>query len=223
MSPKKIAWVLIVLASLFVSGCRITLTPIVSLSSLKDVSIRTAPVVITANMGTCSKEFLESVANFFKASYIIRPVACRKKGEGYEALWETEIPLLRTGDEQKIPHVPVSIYYSKNHTVILTLKTDFLNDLSDKLNEKGITLKDNEIFIAFIFKNDTEQAVNIAVENVLVNGIPVGRDMAIFKIRPSGSVMVRLSDLGVNSLFLGGIEAAGVFPAIEPRTDSEPE
>ncbi|AVO22955.1 hypothetical protein HWB57_gp118 [Erwinia phage vB_EamM-Bue1] len=107
--------------------------------------------------------------------------------------------------------------------MILTLKTDFLNDLSDKLNEKGITLKDNEIFIAFIFKNDTEQAVNIAVENVLVNGIPVGRDMAIFKIRPSGSVMVRLSDLGVNSLFLGGIEAAGVFPAIEPRTDSEPE
>lgn len=223
MSPKNIAGVLIVLASLFLGGCRITLTPVVSLSSLKDGDIRTAPVVITAKTQTCTKEFLDDTANFFKANYQIKAVACKQKREGFEAIWETDIPLLRTGDEKKIPRVPVSIYYSKNHTVIMTLKTDFLNDLSEKLKQKGLELKDNDVFIAFIFKNDTKEDVNIAVENVFVNNVPVGRDMAIFKIKPSGSVMVRLSDLTVNSLMLGGIEAAGVFPAIEPKTDSDAE
>jgi len=219
VSPKKIAWVLIVLASLFIGGCRITLTPIVSLSSLKDVSVRTAPVAITANTDSCTKEFLVDAADLFKANYQIKPVTCRPKGNKFEALWETEIPLLRTGDEKKIPHVPASIYYSKNHTVILTLKTEFINDLADKLKQRGVDLKDNDMYIAFIFKNDTAEAVNIAVENVFVNSIPVGKEMAIFKVKPGGSVMVRMSDIGVNSLMLGGLEAVGVFPALEPKSD----
>lgn len=221
MSPKKIVGVLIVLASFFLSGCRITLTPIVSLSSLQDGKARTTPVVITAKTQTCTKDFLNETADLFKATFQIKPVECRKKGQVFEAVWETEIPLLRSGDESKIPRVPVSIYYSKNHTVIMTLKSDFLNDISEKMKLQGADIKDNEIYIAFLFRNDTSAEVNIAVENVFINGVPVGRDMAIFRIRPSGSALVRLSDITTNSLLLGGVEAAGVFPALEPKVDSD--
>lgn len=220
MSPKKIVWVLIVLASLLIGGCRITLTPIVSLSSLRDSNIRTAPVVITANTDKCGQDFLHNMAELFKTNYIIKSLTCRVQNNSYDAIWETEIPLFRTGDEKKIPHVPASIYYSRNHSVILTLRTEFLNDIIAKARDLGMELTDNDVFITFVFKNDTKEDVNIAVENVFVNNSPVGRDMVIFKIRKGGSVMVRFSDLGVNSLFLGGIEAAGVFPAIDPSESS---
>lgn len=221
MSPTKFIGVLIVLASLLIGGCRITVTPIVSLSQLRDSNVRTVPVAITANVPMCDVGTVKKVAAAFKDKYLLRPIGCHppKSGMGADATWETEVPLLRSGDEAKIPRIAGSVYYSRNNSILLLLRPDFIRDVKAQASVKGFKPEYSDVVISLIIRNDTKESVDIAVENVFVNGTPVGRDMQIFRISPGGAISVRLSDIGVDTLFLGGVEAVGVFPAQKARDD----
>lgn len=217
MSPTKFIGVLIVLASLLIGGCRITVTPIVSLSQLRDGNVRTIPVAITANGPMCDIGSVKKLATVFKDKYLLRPIGCRppKSGLGVDSAWEAQIPLLRSGDEAKIPRIAGGMYYSRNNSILLLLKPDFVRDIKAQASLKGYHPEYSDVIISLILRNDTKESVDIAVENVFINGTPIGREMQIFRISPGGAISVRLSDIGVDTLFLGGVEAVGVFPALK--------
>lgn len=188
-----------------------------SLSQLRDNDVRTVPVSITANFPACDLGFIKRVATDFKDKYLLRPIGCKppKNGIGVDSTWETQIPILRSGDQSKIPHIPGSIYYSINNSIILLLKPDFVKDIKSQAMMLGYKPEYSTIFISLTIRNDTAKSEDIAVENVFINEVPIGRDMQIFRISPGGAINIRLSDIGVDTLFLGGVEAVGVFPALK--------
>lgn len=216
MSPTKFIGVLIVLASLLIGGCRITVTPIVSLSQLRDSNVRSVPVAITANVPMCDVGSVKKLATAFKDKYLLRPIGCRpaKNGMGADATWQAELPLLRSGDEAKMPRIAGSLYYSRNNSILLVLKPDFIRDIKQQAALKGYNPEYSDVVVSLIIRNDSREDVDIAVENVFVNEVPVGREMQIFRIKPGGAISIRLSDISIDTLFLGGVEAVGVFPAL---------
>jgi hypothetical protein len=71
------------------------------------------------------------------------------------------------------------------------------------------------VIVTFKIVNDTGKPVRIATQGVFVNNDAVGNEMNIFEVKPEGTIWIRLSNVGVNSLLLDGIEPVGVLPARE--------
>ena len=78
--------------------------------------------------------------------------------------------------------------------------------------KQGVNLT-TDITVTFQITNNTKKPVRIATQGVFVNNEAVGNEMNVFEIKPGGKIWIRLSDVGVNSLLVEGIEPVGVLPA----------
>lgn len=200
------------LASLLVS-CRIFVTPIVSVSELKDSTVRTIPVTLSSDISGCNKPFLDQIASEFHSFHNITPLGCfDDDSKDLKPFWKATIPLLRTGDEGKIPYLSASIYYSMNNSIIITFNPSFFDKLKQFTVGRGVSLP-TDVVVTMQIVNDTKEPVRLATQGVFVNNEAVGNEMTIFEIKPGGKVWVKLSNVGVNSLLAEGIEPVGVLPA----------
>jgi hypothetical protein len=201
-------------AMLLLTSCRIFVTPIISVSELWNPEVRTLPVTISANVQTCNKGILDGIVQEFQNFQKLVPLGCFEENTNtLKPYWKTTIPLLRRGDEGKIPYLSASIYYSQNNSIIITFNPSFYKKL--KQHTVGRVDVGSEVIVTFKIVNDTGKPVRIATQGVFVNNDAVGNEMNIFEVKPEGTIWVRLSNVGVNSLLLDGIEPVGVLPARE--------
>lgn len=199
---------------LLLTSCRIFVTPIISVSELWNPEVRTLPVTISADVSTCDKGILDRVVQKFQNFQKLVPLGCFEQNTNtLKPYWKTTIPLLRRGDEGKIPYLSASIYYSQNNSIIITFNPSFYNKL--KQHTVGRVDVESEVTVTFKIVNDTGKPVRIATQGVFVNNDAVGNEMNIFEVKPEGAIWIRLSNVGVNSLLLDGIEPVGVLPARE--------
>lgn len=207
--------ILLAIAAITLVSCRISVTPVISVTDLWDTSVRTVPVTISTEARTCNKGVLDGVVREFSSFHKLTPLGCFEEGsKSLKPYWETTIPLLRKGDEGKIPYLSASIYYSKNNSIIVTFNTAFYDKIRKHALDQGFGSEAN-IDLDFQILNNTDMPVRLATQGVFVNGNSSGNDMNIYEIRPGGKIWVRLSDVGVNSLLVEGIEPVGVLPARE--------
>lgn len=210
---KGMTRILVVLVAILLNSCRIYVTPIISVSDLQDPDVRTIPVLLSTDAPGCSKESLELIANQFRAFHNMTPSGCfNEGGKELRSYWETTIPLLRKGDEGKIPYLPGGVYYSQNNSVIAIFNPTFYGKLKEYTLGRGTDLKD-DVVITFQIINNTKQSVRIATQGVYVNNSAVGNEMNVFELAAGGKIWVRLSNVGVTSLMSDGIEPVGVLPA----------
>lgn len=201
--------------TLVLSSCRIFVTPIISVSDLWNPNIRTVPVTLTTDAQTCDVKELDRVVREFQSFQKLTSLGCFEDStQNLRPFWKTTIPLLRKGDEGKIPYLSASIYYSQNHSVIVTFNPSFYNKLKEYTVGRGVNMT-SDINISFQITNDTPAPVRIATQGVFVNNDAVGNEMSIFEIKPNGKIWIKLSNVGVNSLLVEGIEPVGVLPARE--------
>ena len=199
---------------LLLTSCRIFVTPIISVSELWNPEVRTLPVTISADVQTCNKGILDGIVQEFQNFQKLVPLGCFEENTNtLKPYWKTTIPLLRRGDEGKIPYLSASIYYSQNNSIIITFNPSFYNKL--KQHTVGRVDVGSEVTVTFKIVNDTGKPVRIATQGVFVNNDAVGNEMNIFEVKPEGTIWIRLSNVGVNSLLLDGIEPVGVLPARE--------
>ncbi|ASD51312.1 hypothetical protein [Dickeya phage JA15] len=199
-------------AALLLVSCRIFVTPIISVSELWNPEVRTLPVTISADVQTCNKGILDGIVQEFQTFQKLIPLGCFEENTNtLKPYWETTIPLLRKGDEGKIPYLSASIYYSQNNSIIITFNPSFYAKL--KQHTVGRLDVNSELTVTFKIVNDSAKPVRIATQGVFVNGEAVGNEMNIFEVKPEGTIWIRLSNVGVNSLLLDGIEPVGVLPA----------
>ena len=209
---RGISRLLLACAALLLVSCRIFVTPIISVSELWNPDVRTLPVTISADVQTCNKGILDSVVQEFQTFQKLTPLGCFEENtNSLKPYWKTTIPLLRKGDEGKIPYLSASIYYSQNNSIIITFNPSFYAKL--KQYTVGRLDVNSELTVTFKIVNDSTKPVRIATQGVFVNGEAVGNEMNIFELRPEGTIWIRLSNVGVNSLLLDGIEPVGVLPA----------
>lgn len=208
-------WILMTFLTLVLTSCRIFVTPIISVSDLWNSDVRTIPVTITADVQTCDKKDLDNVVNEFQSFQKLMALGCFEDStQSLKPFWKTTIPLLRRGDEGKIPYLSASIYYSQNHSIIITFNPSFYNKLKQYTVGRGVNMT-SDLNVSFQITNDTPNPIRIATQGVFVNNEAVGNEMGIFEVKPNGKIWVRLSNVGVNSLLVEGIEPVGVLPARE--------
>ena len=211
---RGISRLMLACAMLLLTSCRIFVTPIISVSELWNPEVRTLPVTISANVQTCNKGILDGIVQEFQNFQKLVPLGCFEENTNtLKPYWKTTIPLLRRGDEGKIPYLSASIYYSQNNSIIITFNPSFYKKL--KQHTVGRVDVGSEVIVTFKIVNDTGKPVRIATQGVFVNNDAVGNEMNIFEVKPEGTIWVRLSNVGVNSLLLDGIEPVGVLPARE--------
>ncbi|EHT1484404.1 hypothetical protein KXE51_003384 [Salmonella enterica] len=211
---RGISRLMLACAMLLLTSCRIFVTPIISVSELWNPEVRTLPVTISADVSTCDKGILDRVVQEFQNFQKLVPLGCFEQNTNtLKPYWKTTIPLLRRGDEGKIPYLSASIYYSQNNSIIITFNPSFYNKL--KQHTVGRVDVGSEVTVTFKIVNDTGKPVRIATQGVFVNNDAVGNEMNIFEVKPEGAIWIRLSNVGVNSLLLDGIEPVGVLPARE--------
>ncbi len=211
---RGISRLMLACAMLLLTSCRIFVTPIISVSELWNPEVRTLPVTISADVSTCDKGILDRVVQKFQNFQKLVPLGCFEQNTNtLKPYWKTTIPLLRRGDEGKIPYLSASIYYSQNNSIIITFNPSFYNKL--KQHTVGRVDVGSEVIVTFKIVNDTGKPVRIATQGVFVNNDAVGNEMNIFEVKPEGTIWIRLSNVGVNSLLLDGIEPVGVLPARE--------
>jgi hypothetical protein len=141
------------------------------------------------------------------------PVGCfNEGGKDFRSYWQMTIPLLRRGDEGKIPYLSGSIYYSPNNSVIAIFNPSFYEKLKQYTVGQGVDLG-SDVSITFQIHNDTDQPIRLATQGVFVNDDAVGNEVNVFEIKPGGKARIKLSNVGVNSLMLEGIEPVAVIPA----------
>lgn len=211
---RGISRLLLACAMLLLTSCRIFVTPIISVSELWNPEVRTLPVTISADVQTCNKGILDGIVQEFQNFQKLVPLGCFEENTNtLKPYWKTTIPLLRRGDEGKIPYLSASIYYSQNNSIIITFNPSFYNKL--KQHTVGRVDVGSEVTVTFKIVNDTGKPVRIATQGVFVNNDAVGNEMNIFEVKPEGTIWIRLSNVGVNSLLLDGIEPVGVLPARE--------
>lgn len=198
---------------LVLTSCRIFVTPIISVSDLWDPEVRVLPVTISTESAECNKKMLDRISGEFSSFHNIQPVGCFDDNKNsLKPYWKTTIPLLRKGDEGKIPYLSASIYYSQNNSIIIIFNPSFYEKLKKHTLGRGVNMA-SDVVITFQITNNTEKPVRIATQGVFVNNEAVGNEMNVFEIRPGGQIWIRLSDVGVNSLMSEGIEPVGVLPA----------
>lgn len=211
---RGISRLMLACAMLLLTSCRIFVTPIISVSELWNPEVRTLPVTISADVQTCNKGILDGIVQEFQNFQKLVPLGCFEENTNtLKPYWKTTIPLLRRGDEGKIPYLSASIYYSQNNSIIITFNPSFYNKL--KQHTVGRVDVGSEVTVTFKIVNDTGKPVRIATQGVFVNNDAVGNEMNIFEVKPEGAIWIRLSNVGVNSLLLDGIEPVGVLPARE--------
>lgn len=211
---RGISRLMLACAMLLLTSCRIFVTPIISVSELWNPEVRTLPVTISADVQTCNKGILDGIVQEFQNFQKLVPLGCFEENTNtLKPYWKTTIPLLRRGDEGKIPYLSASIYYSQNNSIIITFNPSFYNKL--KQHTVGRVDVGSEVTVTFKIVNDTGKPVRIATQGVFVNNDAVGNEMSIFEVKPEGTIWIRLSNVGVNSLLLDGIEPVGVLPARE--------
>lgn len=199
-------------AVLLLTSCRIFVTPIISVSELWNTEVRTLPVTISADTQTCNKSILDGIVQEFQVFQKLIPLGCFEENTNtLKPYWKTTIPLLRRGDEGKIPYLSASIYYSQNNSIIITFNPSFYTKL--KQHTVGRIDVGTEVSVIFKIVNDTDSPVRIATQGVFVNNEAIGNEMNIFELKSQGTMWIRLSNVGVNSLLLDGIEPVGVLPA----------
>lgn len=209
---RGISRLLLACAVLLLVSCRIFVTPIISVSELWNPEVRTLPVTISADVQTCNKGILDGIVQEFQTFQKLIPLGCFEENTNtLKPYWKTTIPLLRKGDEGKIPYLSASIYYSQNNSIIITFNPSFYAKL--KQHTVGRLDVNSELTVTFKIVNDSTKPVRIATQGVFVNGEAVGNEMNIFEVKPEGTIWIRLSNVGVNSLLLDGIEPVGVLPA----------
>lgn len=211
---RGISRLMLACAMLLLTSCRIFVTPIISVSELWNPEVRTLPVTISADVQTCNKGVLDGIVEEFQTFQKLIPLGCFEENtNSLKPYWKTTIPLLRRGDEGKIPYLSASIYYSQNNSIIITFNPSFYNKL--KQHTVGRVDVGSEVTVTFKIVNDTGKPVRIATQGVFVNNDAVGNEMNMFEVKPEGTIWIRLSNVGVNSLLLDGIEPVGVLPARE--------
>lgn len=206
--------VLAAIVALTLSGCRLTVMPIISISELQDAGRRTVTIAVSTDSPDCDVSFLNRIADIFVGFQTLSPAGCFVDNGQKRAYWNTTLPLLRKGDEGKIPYLSASIYYSKNSSVIATFNNDFYGKIKKYAQENHMELNDS-VSVVFQFNNDTKKPVKIAVQGVYVNSEPVGNEISVYQVKPSGKIWIKLSNVGTNSLLLEGIEPVGVVPALQ--------
>lgn len=210
---KGIIRLIVLLAAILLNSCRIYVTPVISVSDLQDPKVRTIPVLLSTDTPGCGKEFLDKIASQFNSFHNIVPSGCfNEGGKELKSYWETTIPLLRKGDEGKIPYLPGGVYYSENNSIIAIFNPSFYGKLRQYSINQGVDIN-NDITITFQIKNNTKMPMRVATQSVFVNGNAIGNDMNVFELAPGSSVWIRMSNVGVNSLLIEGIEPIGVMPA----------
>lgn len=206
---------MLAMALLVLTSCRIFVTPIISVTDLWNPDIRTVPVTLSADVSTCNKNVLDSVVTEFQSFQKLSPLGCFEENtNSLKPYWKTTIPLLRRGDEGKIPYLSASIYYSQNNSIIMTFNPAFYAKIKQHTLGRGVNLGD-DISVSFQIVNDTGKPIRVAAQGVFVNEDAIGNEMNIFEIKPDGKIWIKLSNVGVNSLLIEGIEPVGVLPAIE--------
>ncbi|QVW27192.1 hypothetical protein [Escherichia phage vB_EcoM-ZQ1] len=211
---RGISRLLLACSMLLFTSCRIFVTPIISVSEFWNPEVRTVPVTLSASVPTCNKGMLDIIVQEFQPFQKLVPLGCFDENMStLKPYWKTTIPLLRHGDEGKIPYISASIYYSQNNSIIITFNPSFYAKLKQQMvGRLGAT---SDIIVTFKIMNDTDKPVRIATQSVFVNNDAVGNGMSIFEVNPGGTILIRLSNVGVNSLLLDGIEPVGVLPARE--------
>ena len=205
-------WFMVVMMTVALASCRIFIMPMISVSDLSNPDVRVVPVSISTDSKTCDQPLLDRITGEFNFYQNIQPMGCFTDKENLKPFWRTTIPLLRKGDEAKIPYLSASIYYSQNNSVIVTFNTSFIDALKQRSLGRGTRLTE-DVVITFQITNDTKKPVRMATQGVFIDNQPIGGDMNIVEIKPGGSVWIRLSNVGVNSLLMDGIEPVGVIPA----------
>lgn len=206
-------WFVMAMMALVLTSCRIFVTPIISISDLWDTDVRVVPVTISADNNQCDKSMLDETTELFQSFQNLQPVGCFDDNKDtLRPYWKTTIPLLRKGDEGKIPYLSASIYYSQNNSIIITFNPSFYDKLKRYTVKRGVNLT-TDVTVTFQITNNTKKPVRIATQGVFVNNEAVGNEMNVFEVKPGGKIWIRLSDVGVNSLLGEGIEPVGVIPA----------
>ncbi len=206
-------WFVMAMMALVLTSCRIFVTPIISISDLWDTDVRVVPVTISADNNQCDKSMLDETTELFQSFQNLQPVGCFDDNKDtLRPYWKTTIPLLRKGDEGKIPYLSASIYYSQNNSIIITFNPSFYDKLKRYTVKRGVNLT-TDVTVTFQITNNTKKAVRIATQGVFVNNEAIGNEMNVFEVKPGGKIWIRLSDVGVNSLLGEGIEPVGVIPA----------
>lgn len=206
-------WVVMIFMVLVLTSCRIFVTPIISVSDLWDTDVRVVPVTISTDSNKCEKSMLDEATILFQSFQNLQPVGCFDDNKDtLRPYWKTTIPLLRKGEEGKIPYLSASIYYSQNNSIIITFNPSFYDKIKRYTKKQGVNLT-TDITVTFQITNNTKKSIRIATQGVFVNNEAVGNEMNVFEIKPGGKVWIRLSDVGVNSLLMEGIEPVGVLPA----------
>lgn len=206
-------WVVMIFMVLVLTSCRIFVTPIISVSDLWDTDVRVVPVTISTDSNKCEKSILDEATILFQSFQNLQPVGCFDDNKDtLRPYWKTTIPLLRKGEEGKIPYLSASIYYSQNNSIIITFNPSFYDKIKRYTKKQGVNLT-TDITVTFQITNNTKKPIRIATQGVFVNNEAVGNEMNVFEIKPGGKVWIRLSDVGVNSLLMEGIEPVGVLPA----------
>lgn len=206
-------WFVMTMMALVLTSCRIFVTPIISVSDLWDTDVRVVPVTISTDNNQCDKSLLDEAADLFQSFQNLQPVGCFDDNKDtLRPYWKTTIPLLRKGDEGKIPYLSASIYYSQNNSIIITFNPSFYEKLKRYTVKRGVNMT-TDVTVTFQITNNTKKPVRIATQGVFVNNEAVGNEMSVFEVKPGGKIWIRLSDVGVNSLLGEGIEPVGVLPA----------
>lgn len=206
-------WFVMTVMAFVLTSCRIFVTPIISISDLWDTDVRVVPVTISADNDQCDKSMLDETSEIFQSFQTLQPVGCFDDNKDtLRPYWKTTIPLLRKGDEGKIPYLSASIYYSQNNSIIITFNPSFYEKLKRYTIKRGVNLT-TDVTVTFQITNNTKNPVRIATQSVFVNNEAVGNEMNVFEMKPGGKIWIRLSDVGVNSLLGEGIEPVGVVPA----------
>lgn len=201
-----------VMMTMALTSCRIFVMPMISVSDLANPDIRVVPVSISTDAEQCNKGVLDRLSGEFSTFQNIQPMGCFTDETALRPFWKTTIPLLRKGEEGKIPYLSASIYYSQNNSIIATFNTSYIQNLKERSLGRGFNMNE-DVVITFQVTNDTNTPVRIATQGVFIDNQPVGSEMNIVEVKPNGKVWIRLSNVGVNSLIMEGVEPVGVIPA----------
>lgn len=199
---------------LFLSGCRIDVSPTVKISDLKEGE-RNVPVLIYSSTETCDMFRIEEMESLLVKFVPIRWNGCTRSERPeskFMMVWQTNIPLLHQKDIDKLAYVDYSIFYSDNNSLILTFRPSFFNELEDKI--KSLYNIKYKIGVSIDIVNDTNKPVKFALSGVFLNNTPVG-EMQVYQIKAGGKTTIRLSDVGIDSLIKDGVEPIAVVPSLE--------
>lgn len=204
---------LVIAAAFMLTSCRVDISPTIKVSELQN-GVQSIPVNIYVSSEYCDKQNIKKLEKTLGRFQPLKWVGCTdsKNTDGFSVVWQTNVPLLRQNEHTKLSYIDASIFYTENHSLLLTIKPNYLKQIEDIV--LSIDNKKYEVYVCVELLNDTKLPIKFAVTGVFLNNIPV-TELSVYELTPNGQVTIKISDVGLNSLKQEGVEPVGVIPSLE--------